>query len=88
MLGTILLSGLQGLAKSLGERLIAAPKQAVALQELAGEVKELRVEHYKNQATVSELIRQFEKVVSRSSWPSLDRVDGPVFANRDVANAG
>jgi hypothetical protein len=71
VIGTVVLAGLQGLAKSLGERLVAAPKQAVAMRELADEVRELRVEHYKNQAAVTELLRQFERVVSQTDGLTL-----------------
>jgi hypothetical protein len=71
VIGSMLLAGLQGLAKSLGERLVSAPKQAVALKELTDEVKELRVEHYKNQAAVAELMRQFERIISQTDGLAL-----------------
>jgi hypothetical protein len=66
MIDAIALALLKGLAGGLGERLIKAPGDKVAIKSLAGEVKELRLAQQETQVTIAELARIFEGIASHT----------------------
>jgi len=59
LIDVIALALLKGLAGGLGERLIKAPGDKVAIKSLEAEVKELRIAQQEANYTVAELTRIF-----------------------------
>jgi hypothetical protein len=66
LLDVLALALLKGLAGGLGERLIKAPGDKVAIKSLTGEVKELRTAQQETQLTIAELINIFEDIASHT----------------------
>jgi hypothetical protein len=66
LIDAIALSLLKGLAGGLGERLIRAPKDKVAIKSLTDEVKELRIAQEETKLTIAELTKMFENIASNT----------------------
>jgi hypothetical protein len=66
LIDVLALALLKGLAGGLGERLIKAPGDKVAIKSLTGEVKELRTAQQETQLTIAELMKIFEDIASHT----------------------
>lgn len=66
MIDVIALALLKGLAGGLGERLIKAPGDKVAIKSLTDEVKELRTAQQDTKVTIAELTKVFEDLASNT----------------------
>ena len=73
MIDVIALALLKGLAGGLGERLIKAPGDKVAIKSLTGEVKELRIAQQETQLTIAELTKIFEDIASNTDGLVVSR---------------
>lgn len=65
MIESIGISALKGLAKSLGERLMASPKQAVSVQALADEIAAFRAEQHQSQLAMMAVMNQFAQIIGQ-----------------------
>jgi hypothetical protein len=59
------MSALKSLAKSLGERLMASPKEAVSVQALADEIATLRAEQHHSQLAMMAVMNQFTQIIGQ-----------------------
>jgi hypothetical protein len=65
LINPLVLAGVEGLASALGERLIAAPGEAIGMKALVGQVRELRVAQERTDVTLSQLTAAFEEIVRK-----------------------
>jgi len=72
----VIQASLEGLAKALGERLIKAPGERVAINKLTAEINHLRSAHEKTEVRIGELTKSFEEVVRRA--------DGLILARSEI----
>jgi hypothetical protein len=65
MLESLGVSALKGLAKSLGNRLVASPGNAVSVKALADEIAALRVEQHQSQLATMAILTQFAQIIGQ-----------------------
>ena len=65
MIESMGIAALKGLAKSLGDRLMTSPKEAVSVKTLADEIAALRVEQHQNQMAMTAVMTQFAQIIGQ-----------------------
>lgn len=73
MIDVLALALLKGLAGGLGERLIKAPRDKVAIKSLTSEVKDLRIAQQETRLTIAELTKIFEDIASNTDGLVVSR---------------
>lgn len=76
MIDQVILAGLQGLARALGERLVKTPDEVVAIKVLTSEVQSLQESQKKTDIRISEMLAVFEDAARK--------VDGLIIQNSTV----